>query len=139
MSRIHTWRWASAACISVAAVAASAAPATADPTEGLVVEVVCDNGQTYTMIARAGATWNAQLVTDSTSVFHLTAYTSTFEVTAPDGTVEIFGPVSVIKGGTDREHKDLLNCTYALDIDLGDGFTAHVYGPAVGWLTPGSA
>jgi hypothetical protein len=114
----------------------SAAPVAADPQTGLVVENVCNDGNVYTTIAATGADWNAQLDTDSTSVFHLTWYEITYEVTAPDGTVTVFGPDTVKKGGNDREHKKLLGCTFAFDADLGGGFTSHVSGPSRGWLTP---
>lgn len=117
-------------------VALGAAPAAADPQDGLVVQMHCDDGGTYTTIARASAEWNAQLDTQSTSVFHLVWYQSTFTVTAPDDTVTVFGPFTSDKGGNDREHKDLLACTYAFDVDLGSGTTAHVSGPALGWVTP---
>ncbi|WP_210441371.1 carbon-nitrogen hydrolase family protein [Nocardioides xinjiangensis] len=137
MSSASHLRLAAAALAGISS-ACSAAPASADPPDGLTVDLVCDDGNTYTTIARAGQTWNAQLVTTSTSAFHLTRYTSTFEVTAPDGTVEVFGPSTVVKGGNDREHKDLLNCTYSFTVDLGEGYTAYIYGPATGWLTPAS-
>ena len=124
--------------VTVAAVAAGAGPVAADPAEGLVVESVCDDGNTYTTIARAGQTWNAQLITDSSSVFHLTRYDMTFVVTAPDGTVTAYPPQEVEKGGSGREHKELLTCTYAFEIEFADGSTAHVSGASTGWVTPSS-
>jgi hypothetical protein len=116
--------------------AGGAAPATADPQKGLSWPTSCDDGHTYQLVQQASADWNAQLDTESGSVFHLTWYEITFEVTNPDGTVAVFGPFEVVKGGNDRSHKDLLSCTFDVHLDLGDGRTAHITGPALGWLTP---
>jgi hypothetical protein len=124
--------------LAAATAVLAAAPATADPQNGTVVTTVCDDGNTYTMVQQAGADWNAQLDTDSTSAFHLVWYQITYELTAPDGTVTVHGPFTVQKGGNDREHKGLLNCTFAFDIYPGDGSSRHIYGPAKGWLTPSS-
>ena len=117
-------------------VALGAAPAVADPAKGLPVENVCDDGNTYTTVARGAATWNAQLDTDSNSAFHLTRYDITFTVTELDGTINVFGPEELVKGGNDRTHKELLSCTFSFDLTLGDGATAHVTGHSLGWLTP---
>lgn len=127
---------------SVAICAASAAllamgtsPVAADPPGVEPVTMVCDDGRTYETVARAGQDWNAQLDTASNSVFHLTWYSITFVVTEADGTVNVFGPDEVAKGGNDRSHKHLLSCTFSFDVDLGDGRSAHIFGPAEGWLT----
>ena len=137
MAKTTIRRLAGGALVSTAIVTlGAAAPAAADPRGGQIVDVVCDDGNTYTMVAQAGQTWNAQLVSDSTSVFHLTRYTITYVVTSPDGTVTTFGPDTLVKGGTDRDHKGLLSCTYSFDLAFDDGTTVHISGPAVGWLTP---
>jgi hypothetical protein len=126
----------SAVLAGAVAIGVAAAPAAADPQQGLVVELACDDGNAYTVIARATQDWNAQLVTDSTSVFHLTWYEIAFEVTAPDGTVTVFGPFTVEKGGSDRAHKDLLTCAFTFDLEFDDGSTSHASGTAMGWPTP---
>ena len=116
-------------------VAMHAYPAVADPPGVDPVVMVCDDGNTYLTVARAGQDWNAQLDSASNSVFHLTKYSITFVVTEADGTVNVFGPAEVVKGGNERSHKDLLSCTFSFDVDLGAGRSVHAFGPAVGWLT----
>jgi hypothetical protein len=134
---MRTLHIAAAALITAGClVVAGTAPATADPQKGIVIETICDDGNTYPVVQRAGAEWNAQLDTLSGSVFHLTWYDISFEVTNPDGTVDVFGPFEAIKGGNDRSHKDLLSCTFSFFVDLGDGRTAINFGNALGWLTP---
>jgi hypothetical protein len=124
------------ALAALAAACLTITPATADPQQGLAVQTVCNDGTAYTTIARAAQEWNGQLVTDNTSVFHLTWYEITFEITAPDGTLRVVGPFTVDKGGNDRSHKDLLDCTFSFDLVLPDGSRSHVSGPAKGWVTP---
>jgi hypothetical protein len=117
-------------------IAISATPAAADPPGVDPVVLVCDDGNSYETVARAGQDWNAQLDSASNSVFHLTWYSITYVVTEADGTVNVFGPDELVKGGNDRSHKNLLDCTFSFDVDLGDGRSAHIFGPAQGWLTP---
>ena len=114
----------------------TAVPATADPQKGLLWPTTCEDGNTYQLVQQASADWNAQLDTESGSVFHLTWYDITFTVTHSDGSVEVFGPFEIVKGGNDRSHRDLLSCTFDVHLDLGGGSTARITGPALGWLTP---
>ena len=124
---------------ALTAVGMSATPAAGDPQNGFAVPNTCDDGHTYTTIAQAGQEWNAQLDTTSTSVFHLTWYEITYVITTPDGTTTTFGPFESVKGGNDREQKNLLTCTFAFDIYGADGTQRHHVGLARGWLTPSSA
>jgi hypothetical protein len=116
----------------------TATPAVADPQKGLVIEQVCDNGNTYSVIQQAGQDWNALLDTDGTSAFHLTWSTINYVLTAPDGTVTVYGPFESAKGGSDRDQKDLLNCSYSFEFDGSDGIHRLVFGLSRGWLTPSS-
>src|ERR1041384_4440851 len=100
---------------AVATLGLSTAPASADPQNGFLVQMSCDDGNSYSVVFQAGADWNAQLDTATTSVFHLTWYEITYVITTPDGTTTVYGPFEVVKGGNDREQKNLLACTYAFD------------------------
>jgi hypothetical protein len=115
----------------------ASSPAAADPNGDLIVESVCDDGNTYTTVARAAQNFNAQLVTDSTSAFLLTAYDFNVFVTAADGSVVFQGSFPEIeRGRSDGRQKNLLECTYDYTFERDDGTTVHAWGTARGYVTP---
>jgi len=124
--------------IVMVGIGVSAVESAADTQKGFQVPMTCSDGNTYTTVAQAGETWNAQLITDSTSVFHLTNYSLSFEATAPDGTITMAGPFVFTKGGNDRDQKKLLTCTYDFTTTGPDGTQYRHLGVANGWLTPSS-
>jgi pectin methylesterase-like acyl-CoA thioesterase len=130
-------RLALATLTALAAPSLMPSPANADPRGDLVVNVVCDDGNTYTTVSRAAQNFNAQLVTDSTSVFLLTQYDFNVRVTAEDGTLVFEGSFPAIERGdsANRQRRNL-TCSYDYTADRGDGTTVHAWGTLRGYVTP---
>jgi hypothetical protein len=112
-----------------------AAPASADPKDGLFVTSVCDNGETYETVAKP-APWNAQLVIDETQVFILTSVQFNFVVTDPSGTVVNEGSFPTDEKGNSEGRHETLNCTFSYSFLQDSGNLVTAFGLVTGFVAP---
>jgi hypothetical protein len=130
---------------AVAAVAAvillPAASAAADPTNAkdtIPIQLACDNGHSYTVVANGNGQFTPAHDLDSTAIVVPVAFGEvTATVTDPDGNVvdsETDPPVS--KGSSAQNPNATTNCSFFASATDPDGFTFTLTGTATVLITP---
>lgn len=119
----------------LAAVPVSAAQAA--PKKGLMLDLVCDNGETYAITSPpADADWTPGILTNGRGTFRPVKFgelTGTF--TPADGSAPAsFTDDPIVKPGRIPPNADLLNCSFKGTIEESDG-TVTLSGTVIGFLT----
>ncbi|HEV8527013.1 MAG TPA: hypothetical protein VGS60_05585 [Actinomycetes bacterium] len=126
---------------AAALIAWSASAATADPTNAkdtIPIQLACDNGHTYTVVANGNGQFTPAHDLDSNAVVVPVAFGEiTATVTDPDGNVvesETDPPAS--KGSSAKNPNATTNCSFSASATDPDGFTFSLSGTATVMITP---
>ena len=126
---------------AAALIAGSAGAATADPTNAkdtLPIQLACDNGHTYTVVANGNGQFTPAHDLDSNAVVVPVAFGEvTATLTDPDGNVvdsETDPPVS--KGSSAKNPNATTNCSFFASATDPDGFTFTLNGTVTALITP---
>jgi hypothetical protein len=121
--------------------AGSAGAATADPTNAkdtFPIQLACDNGHSYTVVANGSGQFTPAHDLDSTAIVVPVAFGEvTATVTDPNGNVvdsETDPPVS--KGSSAQNPNATTNCSFFASATDPDGFTFTLSGTATVLITP---
>jgi hypothetical protein len=128
--------------LAMAAALGGAGTASADPSQGELVPVVCDNGHTYLVAVNGNGLWTPGHDVDSTTMLIPTAFGEFHGVvTDSEGNIiEEFTDPAAAKGRASRPRATTTSCTFTitetfLDPELGL-LTFTGTGSVTGFVTP---
>jgi hypothetical protein len=133
------WKRILAAAVVAALPIGLASPAIADPSKGLPITFVCDNGETYAGIFQGGAQWNVSLDTGSGAVIVPTASDFHGQLKDSEGNV-LFETHQALdeKGDSAGRQPNQTVCSFAFTNVRDDGLTFFAWGTGTFFITPGS-
>ena len=115
---------------------AAAAPAAADP-KGEQFDLVCDNGQTYSVVTSGNGDFTPAHDSESTTTFvplSFGEFTGTVR-DAQGNVVDTITEPGVSKGQSGKNATGTLSCTFSFT-GTEDGLTFEAHGSVVGYATP---
>ena len=129
-------KWCATAAVAAAGALALVQGAGADPTNAksaLIVDLTCDNGQSYQVAVNGDGEFTPAHVIGSSSVFIPQAFNLTFSFTPPGGPTESETDTSSKR----NVHGNLTTCSIDFTQETPEG-TFSLSGTATGFFTPAS-